>query len=929
MASPSPTMNAEQITFLRALRRQLWIWRAGVLLGSLLRLLRLALLLGLAAVAADLLLALSPLALRLVDLAALGGMVFFVLWEAINCLAPSLREAAERADALLANPRQPVLSAFELQRAAPGANWGRFLVERSLSAGTAALAGVRWQCAFPRPECARQARWLLAVVVPVLGLLLWQPLAMETALARLLHPDAERPPFSSYTFLVAPDPVQVLYGGSLELTVDIAGAPVLQPVVLRTRKGDQTDESICFRQGDTVFSQRLEKVVDSLEFCFAVGRARSPWQPIGILLQPKVALLKLAMVPPAYTGLAGSETVLSQEKIEGYAGSKARLQLTSNRPLSTGVLTLVPLDGVGGTLSIVGRKAGVHTIAFDWELHFPARVEIRVEDVQGTTMAEPLQLTQKLIPDRAPEASISSPASYTLATPASTVRIQGSATDDLALRGVSLVRTIAGYRDRSLPLGPLAAERQYSFQQDLSLARIGVLPGQIIELFLEARDHNPERLGVGASEIVRLEIISNEEYAEIVRSGETLEQFAARYSIVDAEFAAFQQAIAELTAELQKAQPDPARLGALLDQARSRNRSARELFRSLAGEFQAYALEEGWKGALEEIAQRLEGQGEVLAGLKPESPSLSSVVAKLRQELEPAERQLARQQELTEDFLKAGRAMEHAARFIQILNRQRDLVRLLARRETDASERGSLRELGKRETEIRQELGEFAASLVKTAEGLPATGELAELRAGALEFAAKLARCGAGGLLEQVVVAAQNENGPDMLRDARLAKERLEELLSQCENSAFGGMCRGGLKFQVRDELRTSMEQMLSSLLKRGGDSKGGGQGTGNAPGGGVGDGADGYSVSAHTRMNTPVIGPGRRQFVQGGGAKGGAGRGSGGLGEGSGARTKDTQTSSGHAGRDFSGPGRAGELAPEKYRQALERYFSQPEANP
>lgn len=922
-------MTAEQNPFLRALHRHLWIWRTGVLLASLLRLLRLALLIGLAAVAADLVFALSPLALRAVDLAAVGGMLFFVLWEAINCLAPSLREAAERADRLSANPRQPVLSAFELQRAAPGANWGRYLVERSLSAGTAALAGVRWQRAFPWPECARQSRWLLAVLVPCLGLLLWQPRAMETALARLAHPDGERPPFSSYRFQVAPDPVQVLYGGSVELTVDIAGAPVRQPVVLRTRKGDQMDESICFRQGDTVFSQRLEKVVDALEFCFAVGRARSPWQPIGILLQPKVALVKLAIEPPAYTGMAASDTVLSQEKIEGYGGSKAHLQLTSNRPLSTGVLTLVPLDGAGETRSVVGRKAGVHTVAFDWELQFPARVEIRVEDVQGTTMAEPLRLTQKLIPDRVPEATIGSPAAYTLATPGSTVRIQGNATDDLALRGVSLVRTIAGYRDRSLPLGPLAAERQYSFQQDLSLARIGVLPGQIIELFLEAKDHNPERLGVGASEIVRLEIISNEEYAEIVRSGETLDQLAARYGIVEAEFAAFQQTITDLAAELQKASPDPARLEALLDQARSQNRQTRELFRSLAAEFQAYALEEGWKTALEEIAQRLEGQGEVLAGLKADSPSLAEVVAKLRQELEPAGRQLAQQKELTEDFLKAGRAMEHAARFVQILNRQRDLVRILARREADTSERGSLRELGKREAEIRQELAEFAASLARTAEALPATGDLAELRAGALDFAAKLARCGADGLLQQVVVAAQNENGPDMLRDARLGKERLEELLSQCGDSAFGGMCRGGLKFQVRDELRTSMEQMLSSMLKRGGDSKGGGQGTGNAPGGGVGDGADGYSVSAHTRMNTPVIGPARRQFVQGGGAKGGAGRGSGGPGAGGAGRAGRTESTAGQTGRDFTGPGRAAELAPEKYRQALERYFSQPEATP
>ena len=79
--------------------------------------------------------------------------------------------------------------------------------------------------------------------------------------------------------------------------------------------------------------------------------------------------------------------------------------------------------------------------------------------------------------------------------------------------------------------------------------------------------------------------------------------------------------------------------------------------------------------------------------------------------------------------------------------------------------------------------------------------------------------------------------------------------------------------------------------------------------------------------MNTPVMGPPRSQFVPGGQAKGSHGQ--GGQAGASVVRSEKTEPSSGQASKDLSGQGRSPELAPEKYRKALKRYFSQPEAKP
>ena len=914
-------------TFSRALNRQLWVWRSGVLLCSLARVLRLGALLTVAAMLADYFLALSPLGLMAMGLMAAAGWVFVALWELIAVVGLSRREAAERADQLLDSRRQPVLTAFELQMISPGDDWGRFLVERSLAEGETALAGVSWRKAFPWPTVRRQFQWALLVGLGVAALFFWQPQATRIVLARLLHPNRDLPPYSTYRFRVSPQPVRVLYGGSVELTVEITGVPVRHPVVLQTRKGEAVDQASCFRQGETVFSQRLEKVVDPVEFCFAVGRARSAWHPIELLLRPKVAMMKLALEPPAYTGLAPTEMVVNQETIEAYKGSKARLQLTSNRPLSRGVLTLAPLSGVEDSQVILARQSGLHTVTFEWEIKYPSRIELRVEDVQGTPLAEPLQLTQKIIPDRPPEAVIHSPAPYVLATPAATVLVQGTATDDLALRAVTLVRTIAGYRDRTLPLGPLVADKQCSVKRDLNLRQIGVLPGQVIELFLEARDFNPERTGVGSSEMVRIEIISDAEYAEMIRAHETLEQFAERYRAVQEKFDAFRKTVAELLQEMRQPQPDQNHLNTLLDQAREQNQQVQQFFKQLADEFQAYALEAGWKQVLEEIAGRFQGHANLLEGVTAGNPQLAETLNRLARDLEQDAQRMGQQMQVTDEFLKAGRVLEHAARFMQILNRQRDLTRRLQRRQSDSSDQTSLRDQATEESEIRKELSAFPESLKNAAEALAEEGEFDELRASSLEFAEKLKGCGAEALMLAAVDAAQKENGPDTLKNARLAKEKLEEFLSQCENSQFGGLCRGKTKFKVQDELRESLAQLLAALMSGGGRGNKVGQGAGSAPGGGPGDADNGYSVPSHTRLNTPVLGPPRSQFVPGGQARGSHGQ--GGLGGANVVQSEKTNSTGSPAGKDLSAPGRAPDLVPEKYRKALKRYFSQPEAKP
>jgi hypothetical protein len=857
-----------------------------------------------------------------------AALAFQMLWDLINVFGFTRREMAEQADRALQLARQPVLTAWELHRspAAEAGSLHQFLLGKSLQAGAEALGRLSLKDIFPQTVFKRQTLLALLVVVLAVGLFSLHPEAARITWLRVTSPRADIPPYSPYQFIVSPGRAQVLYGGEIEVRVEVKGGPVNQPVRLLTRKGNQMAESVCFRDGDAAYSQKLEKVVDPLEFSFAMGKARSEWFPLSVVLQPKISMARLEIQPPAYTGLAKKESLLGQGIIEGYRGSRAQLHLTSNRPLAKGKLIVTPASGIEQTKVIEGKSSGPHTLSFDWEIQQAAQLNIQVEDVLGTQLAEPLKSQQRLTADRAPEVAIHSPAPYALATPSSHIPLQATASDDLALRSVELVRTITGFRDRLTPLGPPAPEKRFTVQNELNLQQLGVVAGQIIELYLEARDFNPDRTGIGTSDIIRLEIIPDEEYAEMIRANETVEQLVDRYLLVQKKMGEFRETIEELQKELAKPQPDRARLEKLLDAARLKNQETRAVAKKMAEEFKAYDIENQWSELLKNIDQRMEGQGNLLWGMKPESPQLAQALERLKQEFAKDEERVQQQVAQAEEIAKVGRVMEQAARFMSLLNKQRQLVRQLQRFDAvDPPPAEDLPRYRRQQQEMREELQALEKEMREAAAGLPNHDDYEKLKQSTQEFAQALAESGAGGLMEQAVSAADNQDGPQSHRQARLALEKLEALLKkkQEEGSQFAGMCQNKIGSNMREELKQTLSQMLNSMLNRSSGSGSRPEGAGEGPGG---EGKDGYSVPAQTRMNTPMFGP-PRSTSRRGGAKGGSGQ--GGVGDAPVVPEDSRHTAGVPASRIISGGARSPELAPEKYRDALKRYFQQAEEKP
>ena len=901
-------------------------WQAGLLLRALFRLTGLAALVLLGYVLLDFFLAFGTRARFVLNALAGIFLVGTFLVSLVHVLKITDRDAARRADRLLAVPRKPVLSAFELDRwmrARPAAaGFGTFLIGQTITRADGELGSLRLRDHFPLREIWGQFR-LLMVQLLVVGLLLAaHTTASHTIIRRILHPTRDIPPYSRYTFTVSPESPLILYGGNAELAVTVGGAPVRSQVWFITRHGANRHRAACFQQSGTVFAQRLEKVVSPVEFCFAVGRARSKWHRVNLLLQPQIAMAEAHIAPPAYSRRPPRRFFVGNEEFAALPRSEARLVITSNRPLLDGVLTVRPALGIEADRTVTGRRTARNTVEFTWTMDTPAILEATIRDLRGTRNRDPLRIRQKTVPDAPPEAHITHPDHFALATPAATLPLSGYVTDDLGLRRVELVRTVVGYRDRIKPLGPETHTCNFEFDNTLDLKALGTEPGQVLEFYIEAGDLNPSLMGIGASDVARVQIISEQEYAAMLRDKATLEQFMERYNQAAAHLQRLKDALQKAR---DAASSDPKAAEAALAEARAAAEAAAAFFRNLGSDFPIYDMEQRLSKVAEKMARAMDKIWQLLKDTQASNPRLPGIMSGLLSALAQPDDELQKEITNARELEKVARVMQCAGRFREIVRRQRELVRRLDRfREEGGVDTKLLASLGRRQDELRRALELLAADLLERAGKLPDTYR--NLRSSAKQFAELIHENQIPGLMGKGATAARNQDGRRARSFATLALEALEKLMSDCKGECFGGMCQGDMPFSVPKDMASTMAQMLAALLGQSGrpgsgsDSQGvGGIGTGAGFGGSA---DDGFWMGGYSPINMPIFGPSRMMFRStsqpGVRATSGSGRGTG-TGR---VAPEDTEKMDVKHKGDLRSRSMPLENVPEKYREAIKRYF-------
>lgn len=847
-------MPEQPDAFGRNLDRRLGWWRTQVVVVESLRLLSWLLGAWLLILIYDLV---SPLETRGREFVAgfflAAAIVFWAcgLWRSRSI---DRRQVAAELDRIEHDPRRTLSAAVDLETSETGAAWLRAEALRRANRRVEAITSQK-----ARPARAiRLAGWSLLGVtgVVLLAFVIW-PVPLGTAAARLFQPNADIPPYSGYVFRIQPENPEVVYGGAIDLAVEIEGSDLDQPVYLLTRAGEQVERTECFRAPGNRFTQRLENVTQPVEFAFATGKTRTRWQPLSVLLEPRFALAKATVTPPAYTGQAPFELLAGSAPLEMPAGSRVSLHVTSNRPLSRGRLAM-PEAPVAADRLIEGEMSGLHTVRFDWTAHHAGPMEIQIFDALGTPSREPLLLQLGVQPDVKPDLALVQPPFFSLATPITSLPVQGRAEDDHGLRRVALIRSMPGYRERGETLGEGQLGKRFEIEDRLELAELGVRPGDVLEFYLEGRDHNPSQLGIQTSPVSRVEIITEEAYAEEMRRRIAFQDLSRKYGAIQQELNRMRQALQEAR-DAAEGEPDQRR-EALEKSARELQKAAERL-RHLSEDYPAFHIEKALQRELEKKAEQIEQASKQLQQLSGDDPQLGENVAALQEQLDPEGDQLGEQMGEMEDFLKVARVMEEAARLRRLADTQQQLAEMFDRQAGPGGEGAEAAANAERlEQGIRDQLAEMPQRIRDAADGLEGVEGHEKTASDARDFADALEKNAANQQLDSAIESAQLGNMPDTAKSARDAARSLKDLIGDRAKGEgapggcrFAGMCQGQSSGEGPNGI--SLEQFLKASMSRG-------FGFGGEGGSGAGGSADdGFATRGFLDLQLPVFGPMRLQF--------------------------------------------------------------------
>ena len=734
--------------------------------------------------------ALSPERRTLINSLITGTLAILGLIWLARILRTPRSHTARLADTALDDPRSTNLSAIHLQEMEAATDMNRYHLEKALTQAGERLKKTPFQLRLPvKPLILALAVGLL-IALTIFGIRSSAPDPWDIVSTRILSPSSPTPPYSPLRFTITPDTPSALYGGEALVQVHITGGEITEDVhcLLRDPSTGKITSSNTYREAPGKFARKFENSLVPLEFAFTTGRARSPWHRLDILLQPLVSKTEVLITPPAYTGLKPSTYPLDSGEIKALTDSTIQLSIESNRPLSAGLMTLTSMNNNEDTKpgrEIEATVTGDNRVTFTWTASQSAQLSALIRDLRSTPAESPLQLTLTTIPDIVPQVEISTPQPRVLATPKSKLPFKGHARDDHGLSKVSLVRTLVGFRDRTRLLANSLVKKDYDYQEPLALEDLGVEPGQVLEFYLEATDQNPSLLGVGVSDLVRVQIISEEDYAERIRSQFELKKFTARYRALAEAVKNSRESLNDLEKAI--ASGDPKAIEAARKNAAETHKKAAELTQKIADDFKAFDLEGRLKEAAGDAAQKLKTNQQQLQKLNPNASKeeLKKSIEEMKQRLGQAAQKSEQLQQDAEKTKKAGRVLEMAARYRKLLANQKSIAERMAILAEEVA-KGNLNNVGRLEglsriqKENRNNLLKFAQELRDRSNDLPE--DFAQMKTDVTEFLDALEEMNIPNPMDAASDAAARGKVNDAAANASLAHAMMERLLEKPKN---------------------------------------------------------------------------------------------------------------------------------------------------
>jgi hypothetical protein len=657
---------------------------------------------------------------------------------------------------------------------------------------------------------------------------------MREVWPRFLDPQGDHPPYSKLQIDVMPRRTEVLFGGQVEIRAKGSGRPV-EKLWLVARAGTNTTRALMFLAPDKSFFQTLANLREPTEYFVTDGQARSHRFPIGLRYTPQITLVEITTDFPTYTGKVQRTAKLAEEPQALPADTRVLFRVMSNRPLQAGALTLTPVLG-GKTMEVAltpensaGTAGGAsarmpqssQTVTGGFTLTEPMLFTLGVRDVSGLDCAEPRRGRFSIAPDEKPRLVVLEPGRNAVATPEFRVPVKVQVTDDY---GVARVVWLRGHnrsveRPFQMPVtlqgGPQSIEATGAFD----LAQLGVRAGDVIEYYFEATDNYPRGPNVALSRLYKLQIISQEQYADVLRQTTARKALFEPYS----KMGAWLRRLAERSraAQVKAEKTDPA---AARDEAEALQEMLERYERELGKLLEQPAMfdvEQSFRTALAEQRAQISAARQNLKKalnsgqlgpkqLKELSDELSRLAQKENEEVSQTAQQIA----------SVIHVLSRADAFVNLAQQQATLAQMLRRfaDKTNALsrvEQMEVQELAHQQRRVQEALHTLLTQLPELLAQVPADAEFDALRHDVQEF---LQAAADAKIEPDLGDAAKALDEPDTMTGfvlAQKAAEKMDQLVGKCNGMPQQGQKCLTARFRPKlkkQGLGGTVEQILAAM---------------------------------------------------------------------------------------------------------------------
>ncbi len=269
----------------------------------------------------------------------------------------------------------------------------------------------------------------------------------------------------------------------------------------RTASGEQGREPMTL-VGVNRWEVSLGPLTEDVFFRIVGGDERTREYVVIAVDRPRVIGTTVRITPPPYTGL--EPIILEQQTVlEVLQGSTLEIEAQLNQPIESASFV-----GAEGEAAACDRLAP-DRLRVEWNEPVSGSYSFALVDRDGWTNRQPVRYTLKVVPDLPPNAQLELPDVGESVTPTAELPIVLLFDDTYGLSGVALYVQRQDDPPFDVPLEGFApGRREFAVETTLAVVSVGVVPGDRLRIWAEARDQDPRGPNIGRAEPVALRVVT-------------------------------------------------------------------------------------------------------------------------------------------------------------------------------------------------------------------------------------------------------------------------------------------------------------------------------------------------------------------------------------------------------------------------------------